>query len=47
MLIEFPDRERARAWYLSDDYRPLKKLGLEAMDASAMLIDEFAHQKHL
>lgn len=47
VLIEFPDREQATAWYDSDLYRPLKQQRLQAMDASAILIDGFDHQKTL
>lgn len=45
VLIEFPDRQKAKAWYDSDDYRPLKDLRTQAMDASALLIDGFDHKK--
>ena len=41
VLIEFPDRDQARAWYDSDLYRPLRDLRMQAMDASAVLIDGF------
>lgn len=45
VLIEFSNRETARAWYDSDVYRPLKDLRMEAMDSSALLVDGFDHQK--
>ena len=45
VLIEFPDRHQAQAWYDSERYRPLKDQRLQAMDASAVLIDGFDHQK--
>ena len=45
VLIEFPDRNQARVWYDSDLYRPLKALRRQAMDASAILVDGFDHQK--
>lgn len=45
VLIEFPDRNQAQAWYDSDTYRPLKALRLQAMEASAVLIEGFYHQR--
>jgi len=42
VVIEFPGLEKARAWYDSDVYRPLKTLRMEAMDARAVLLEGFA-----
>ncbi len=45
VLIEFADMDQARAWYESDLYRPLRDLRMQAMSASALLIEGFDHQK--
>ena len=39
MIIEFDDMDKARAWYASDEYRPLKALRQEAVDCNGMLIE--------
>jgi len=44
VIIEFPSRERAEAWYDSDSYRPLRELRLRATDSCAILVDGFADQ---
>lgn len=44
VVIEFPGRERARAWYDSDDYGPLKRLRLEATASNGVLIEGFDQQ---
>jgi len=43
VLIEFPTVERARQWYESDVYRPLRDLRLRAADCSGVLIEGFEH----
>lgn len=43
VLIEFPSREAAEAWYGSDAYRPLLTLRGEAADCAALLIDGCVH----
>lgn len=39
VLIEFPTAERARAWYDSEAYRPLKALRLEATRGDCVLLE--------
>lgn len=39
VLIEFPDRERARAWYHSPGYQAILPLRTENSDSSAILVD--------
>ena len=39
VLIEFPSAERARAWYDSDEYRPLREQRLGATRGHCVLID--------
>lgn len=38
VLIEFPDADRARAWYESPAYQPLKALRQRAVRNTAVLI---------
>jgi uncharacterized protein (DUF1330 family) len=37
VIIEFPSRERAEAWYDSDDYAPLKKLRQASTDCIGVI----------
>ena len=39
VIIEFPDRERARAWYSSDAYREILHLRTDHIPGDAILID--------
>jgi uncharacterized protein (DUF1330 family) len=39
VMIEFPSVEAARAWYQSDDYRPLKAMRLAALRANGLLVE--------
>jgi len=39
VLLEFPDLERARAWYHSEGYAPLLAQRLEHMRCNTLLID--------
>lgn len=41
VIIEFPGLEKAREWYGSDAYRPLKALRLAATDSQAVLLPGF------
>jgi len=41
VIIEFPDLATARAWYESDDYRPLRDLRLRSTDSCGVLLDGF------
>ncbi len=43
VIIEFPTVAAARAWYQSDEYRPLLELRLAASSADAVLLDGFDH----
>lgn len=38
VLIEFPDAAAARAWYHSDDYRPLRDLRQRSATVDAVLM---------
>ena len=38
VMIEFPDMAAARAWYHSDDYRPLRDLRHRAATVNAVLL---------
>jgi len=38
VVLEFPTREQALAWYHSQDYRPLRDARWEAAKASIMLV---------
>lgn len=42
VMLEFPDRASALAWYRSPEYQPLKDLRLEAVDSNAVLLDGLA-----
>ncbi|MDL1872872.1 DUF1330 domain-containing protein [Deltaproteobacteria bacterium PRO3] len=39
VMIEFPNLDRARQWYFSDEYRELKELRLSAMKSNAVLLE--------
>jgi len=39
VIIEFDSAERARSWYDSEDYRPLKALRQSAVRCHAVLIE--------
>lgn len=47
VIIEFPSLERAREWYDSDVYRPLKDIRADAMDTAAVLVEGFTPQPEL
>ncbi len=38
VMIEFPSKALAKAWYHSEDYKALKALRLTATDSSAVII---------
>ncbi len=39
VIIEFPSVDKAKAWYASDEYAPLKKLRLSAVTCNGVLIE--------
>jgi uncharacterized protein (DUF1330 family) len=39
VLVEFPSREAALAWFGSEEYRPLRELRLRAAEAVILLAD--------
>jgi uncharacterized protein (DUF1330 family) len=39
VLIEFPDRDTAEAWYNSEEYRPLRELRMKAAPGRAILFE--------
>ena len=39
VLLEFPSIERAKQWYDSEEYRPLKEMRLKASDSNIVLVD--------
>jgi uncharacterized protein (DUF1330 family) len=39
VVIEFPSYEQAKAWYDSDEYRPLVELRQRASDGELILVD--------
>ena len=39
IIIEFPDLERARAWYFSDEYQDIVALRTGNSDGSVVLVD--------
>lgn len=39
VMIEFPNLDRARQWYFSDEYRELKELRLSAVKSNAVLLE--------
>jgi uncharacterized protein (DUF1330 family) len=41
VLIEFPDLAKARQWYHSPEYRPLKALRQQAGSYNAVFLEEF------
>ncbi len=38
VVLEFPSREQALAWYNSQDYRPLRDVRWQSANASIMLL---------
>ena len=42
VVIEFPDLERARAWYGSEEYQELMRVRQEASSASLLLVEGLA-----
>jgi uncharacterized protein (DUF1330 family) len=42
IVIEFPDRNRARAWYTSNAYQEILPLRLENAEGSAIFVDTVA-----
>jgi uncharacterized protein (DUF1330 family) len=44
VLIEFPDIARARGWYDSDRYAPLRRQRMAAADGDAVLLAGFDHR---
>ena len=42
VLIEFPDLQSARAWYESDEYRPLLELRKRSVKVIAVLLEGLA-----
>ena len=38
VVLEFPTREQALAWYNSDDYRPLRDIRWQASKATILLL---------
>src|SRR5205807_2205616 len=44
VVVEFPTREAALAWYQSDEYRPLRELRQGAADAVILLADGVAEE---
>jgi uncharacterized protein (DUF1330 family) len=41
VVMEFPDRDAARAWYESDDYAPLRELRRQASDTEIVLVEGY------
>jgi uncharacterized protein (DUF1330 family) len=39
VVMEFPDRDAARAWYESDDYRVLRELRQSASDTDIVVVE--------
>ena len=39
VVVEFESPERARAWYDSDEYRPLKELRHRSADARLIIVE--------
>jgi uncharacterized protein (DUF1330 family) len=39
VVMEFPDRNAARAWYESDDYRALRELRQSASDTDIVMVE--------
>jgi uncharacterized protein (DUF1330 family) len=39
VIIEFPDLEKARGWYESDDYAPLRELRRSASDTDIFVVE--------
>jgi uncharacterized protein (DUF1330 family) len=41
VVMEFPDRDAARAWYESEDYAPLRELRQAASVTEIVLVDGY------
>ena len=41
VVLEFPTREQARAWYDSPEYAPLKAMRFAASEGNAILIEGY------
>jgi uncharacterized protein (DUF1330 family) len=41
VVLEFPSKEDAKAWYDSSDYAPLKAMRFAASDGNAILIEGY------
>jgi uncharacterized protein (DUF1330 family) len=39
VIIEFPDLEKARGWYESDEYAPLRELRRSASDTDIFVVE--------
>ena len=39
VIVEFPSAERAREWYASEAYQPIKKLRVDSVDSDIVLLD--------
>lgn len=39
VLLEFPSVERAKQWYDSEEYRPLKAMRLKASNSNLVLVE--------
>ena len=39
VIVEFPDRERARAWYASDAYQAILRLRTDNSDGDVIFVD--------
>ena len=39
VVLEFPSREQAQAWYASDDYQAAKKLRAGAAEGEFLIVD--------
>lgn len=42
VILEFPDREAAKAWYYSEDYQARAKFRMQAAPYRAFIVDGFA-----
>lgn len=42
VLIEFPDLDAARAWYESEEYRPLLELRKRSVEGTAVFLEGLA-----
>lgn len=41
VVLEFPDMEKAKAWYDSPEYTEAKKIGFESSSGKMMLVEGF------